>query len=206
MKKNVLILSLFGVLSGTCLYAQEASRVDVFAGYSYLLANPAQNLGSFHNDGGVGNVALNLNDNFGMEFEYGGYYNGNVNKTTDKAKTMTFLVGPRASLGRSREFDPYVHVLFGGVYTSDSKFVAASGVTSSTGGTNVDFSEHSFAMAAGGGLDIRLSRVILFRPIQFDYLLTRLEDLGFSGQPVQARSQHNLRVSAGFVFQFGRQR
>jgi hypothetical protein len=202
MKKNVRALSLLGVLSGSCLAAQEAPRVDVFAGYSYLLANPAQNFGSFHNDGGVGDLALNLNDSLGMEFEFGGYYNGNVNRTGVQARTMTFLVGPRVSLGRSRQFDPYVHVLFGGVFTSDSKLVAANGVTSTPAGS-IDFSERSFALAAGGGLDFRLSRLILFRPIQLDYLLTRLEDLGFSGQPAQARSQHNLRVSVGFVFQFG---
>ncbi len=180
--------------------------MDVFAGYSYLLANPAQSFGSFHNDGGVGSLALNLTDNLGMEFEFGGYYNGNVNGTAVKAQTMTFMVGPRVSLGRSRQFDPYVHVLFGGVFTSDSKVVAANAATSIPGGSNADFSEHSFAMAAGGGLDIRLGRLILFRPLQLDYVLTRLEDLGFSGQPAQARSQHNLRVSVGFLFQFGRPR
>ena len=34
-------------------------------------------------------------------------------------------------------------------------------------------------------------------------LVTRLEDLGFSGQPTHNRNQHTFRVSAGLVFQFG---
>jgi hypothetical protein len=202
MRKELRFLSLSGLLSGACLHAQEAPGVELFAGYSYLWANPAQSTHSFPNDGGVGGLALNINDNFGVEFEFGGYYNGNVNKRAIEAKTITFLVGPRVSLGRSHQFDPYFHILFGGINTSDSKLVAANGATS----TNVEFSERGFAMAAGGGLDIRLNKLIVFRPVQLDYLLTRLEDLGFSGQPAQARNQHNLRICAGFVFQFGRPR
>jgi outer membrane protein OmpA-like peptidoglycan-associated protein len=39
-----------------------------------------------------------------------------------------------------------------------------------------------------------------------DYLMTRLEDFGQSGQPSQNRNQHNLRYAAGLMFTFGGER
>jgi hypothetical protein len=58
-------------------------------------------------------------------------------------------------------------------------------------------------MAIGGGLDIKLGKWFLLRPIQLDYLMTRLEDFGQSGQPSANRNQHNLRYAAGIVFNIG---
>jgi hypothetical protein len=54
-------------------------------------------------------------------------------------------------------------------------------------------------MTAGGGLDIRLSRHITFRPIGIDYYLTRLQNLRTQGDD----NQNNLRYSAGLTFWFG---
>jgi hypothetical protein len=200
MTKNFSGLAL-GLLCGICLRGQDAPNADLFVGYSYLRANPARTAPSFPNDGGVGNLALNLNNYFGVEFEFGGYYDGNVNKSGTEVTSMTYLLGPRLSFGRSNAIDPFFHVLFGGIYTSGSKFVAANGANSTSQSVSVGVSEHNFAMAAGGGVDARLTKVLLFRPIQLDYVLTRLQDLGFSG--LQNRNQHNLRISVGFVFQFG---
>jgi hypothetical protein len=201
MKKKFGFLTL-GLLFGSCLHGQDAPKADVFIGYSYLRANPARS-GSFPNDGGVGALGLNLNNYFGVEFEFGGYYNGNVNKRGVESKSMTYLIGPRVSFGRSKGIDPYFHLLVGGIYVSGTKFVAPSGTNPTSSGTTIGVSEHNFAMATGGGVDIQLTKYLLLRPIQLDYLLTRLEDLGFSGQPTENRNQHNLRASAGLVFQFG---
>jgi hypothetical protein len=48
-----------------------------------------------------------------------------------------------------------------------------------------------------------LVRASWYDPIQFDYVLTRLEDFGLSGLPSENRNQHNLRYAAGVVFNFG---
>lgn len=202
MKIHFSLLTTMGVLSGACLLAQDGSWIDLFTGYSFLRADPAQNIAAFPNDGGVASAGVNFNNNFALEFDFGGYYNGNVNQRGVELKSFTSLLGPRFSFGRSNEVDPFFHVLFGAVSTSGAKFVAANGGTASPG-ARIDASEHNFAMAAGGGVDIRMTKAFLLRPIQLDYVLTRLEDLGFSGQPTQNRNQHNLRVSIGLVFQFG---
>lgn len=47
-------------------------------------------------------------------------------------------------------------------------------------------------MIAGGGLDIPISRHIAIRPIEADYLLTRLPNGGNN-------VENNLRLSAGLV-------
>jgi hypothetical protein len=64
-------------------------------------------------------------------------------------------------------------------------------------------STDAFAMALGGGLDIKLGKWIALRAIQLDYVMTRLEDFGLSGQPSANRNQHHLRFATGFVFNFG---
>jgi opacity protein-like surface antigen len=59
--------------------------------------------------------------------------------------------------------------------------------------------ETGFGMTAGGGLDIKVSKSVSFRPIQLEYFLTRLQNLR-SGTD---NNQHNLRYSAGINFTFG---
>jgi opacity protein-like surface antigen len=60
-------------------------------------------------------------------------------------------------------------------------------------------SQTAFAMTAGGGLDIKLSKHVSFRPVQLEYFLTRLHDY----RSAVDNNQNNLRYSAGFNFTFG---
>ena len=62
--------------------------------------------------------------------------------------------------------------------------------------------ESAFAMAVGGTLDIRLNHHISLRPIQVDYLLTRLGSKTALNQ-YETFSQNNLRYGAGIVFSLG---
>jgi outer membrane protein OmpA-like peptidoglycan-associated protein len=54
-------------------------------------------------------------------------------------------------------------------------------------------------MTAGGGLDIRISKHVSFRPIGVDYYLTRLQNL----RTANDNNQNNIRYSGGFNFWFG---
>jgi hypothetical protein len=53
-------------------------------------------------------------------------------------------------------------------------------------------SQNAFAMIAGGGVDIKLSKHMAFRPIKFDYYQTRFSDLELG-----ANTQKNRRYTAG---------
>jgi hypothetical protein len=69
--------------------------------------------------------------------------------------------------------------------------------------TTVETSHHGFAMAFGGGLDFRISKGILLRPAQVDYVLTHVGDAGYASVTGRDRHQNNLRVSAGILLSFG---
>ena len=198
MKRLLCVLTL-GSMFGLGVYAQ-APKADLFLGYSFLRANSARNIPAFTNNGGLGTFAWNFSDYVAAEFEFGGYHNGNIHDIQFDTTEMTYLFGPRFSAGRHKTVDPYLHTLFGGVHLTTSIPV---GVTGQPPTSRIGASQDAFAMALGGGLDIKLGKHFLLRPIQLDYLMTRLEDFGQSGAPSANRNQHNLRYAAGIGFNFG---
>lgn len=62
-------------------------------------------------------------------------------------------------------------------------------------------SNTGFAMLAGGGLDIKLSKHIAFRPVEADYYLTRVSSL-VTGNTT---NRNNFRYSGGIIFLFEEQ-
>ncbi len=185
--------------------AQDTPKADLFFGYSGYRANAARDFPSFLNHGGLGTLGLNFNPYVAFESEIGGYHNGNINNLNIDSTSMTYLFGPRVSFRRSRRVVPYIHSLFGGVHATSSVpviIVPAPFSTAPETVTRLKNSQDAFAMAVGGGLDIKLSHHVMFRPFQFDYLLTRLQDLGQTG-PSQNRNQHNVRYAGGLIFTFG---
>lgn len=80
----------------------------------------------------------------------------------------TYMFGPVFS-ARSDKVTPFAHALFGGA------------------GTN------AFAMAFGGGVDVKMADKVALRLIQGDWLVLRSE--GFT-------SKKNARISTGIVFRF----
>jgi hypothetical protein len=190
-------------------FGQDVPKADLFLGYSFVRANSAREIPAFTMNGGIGALGVNINKYIGFEFEFGGYHNGNISGVQLDTTTMTYLFGPRFSIGRQRKVDPYFHTLFGGMHltTSIAQQPTAMPVSTSTTTTGRHAaSQDNFAMALGGGLDVRLSHWISFRPIQLDYLMTRFEDFGLSGEPTRNRNQHHLRYAAGFMFTFGGER
>jgi hypothetical protein len=84
---------------------------------------------------------------------------------------------------RHGKITPFAQVLFGGILTS-------SGIENPA-------VQNNFAMTAGGGIDIKLTKLIAIRPVQAEYFLTKIPD-GLNNR------QDNFRFSAGIVFRFGR--
>jgi len=204
--KTIGVLTL-GLTIGLGAYAQDVPKADLFLGYSFLRANSARNIPAFTNNGGLGTIAWNFTNNIAGEAEIGGYHNGNISGIMFDTTEMSYMFGPRFSASRSRTVIPYVHTLFGGIHFTTSVPVtvvpAPVATTPTPTTTRLAASQDNFAMALGGGLDIKLHKSILLRPIQLDYMMTRLEDFGQSGQPSQNRNQHNLRFAAGVAFNFG---
>jgi hypothetical protein len=108
-------------------------------------------------------------------------------------------------------FTPFAQVLFGGVYATSSSQITLLPTTGPVlpGGIVLNpnlpvtarlvASRTGFAMLAGGGLDIKVSKNISFRPIGADYYLTRLPRF-LTGNDTNI---NNFRYSAGVNFLFG---
>ncbi|MCU1338600.1 MAG: hypothetical protein JWO19_4181 [Bryobacterales bacterium] len=184
MRLTLLVSGL--LVSGAFAIAQENATpvVEVGANYSFVRFNSAQGLREFTQNGGSGYVEYNLNRVVGLVADLGGYNNG-----TNEFKTFSYLFGPRFNMRRSR-LNPYVQFLFGGTY---------AWANSTATGPIVPTTQNGFAAAAGGGLDIALTRHIAVKPIQLEYLMSQLPQLGNNTNSIQ----NNLRYSAGVVLRFG---
>ena len=183
--KSKFVVSLFAFLALLAVaaqsQAQDHSKVDVFAGYSYDRWDGAK---KFNLNGGSASVAYNVNSWLSGVADFGGYHNGNVQNTGLDFTLSTYLFGPRISYRRWNRVTPFGEVLFG-----------VERVSTSTATANR--SDNGFAMTAGGGFDLNLARHFSVRPVKVDYLLTRFAAAGAAPQ-----SQKNLRVSTGVVFHF----
>jgi opacity protein-like surface antigen len=186
--KSKLLVSLLAVLfiSAVSAYAQEtAPKFDVFAGYSYLQANPGvSGVNSFHLHGGNGNVGYNVKNWLAGVADFGGYNNGNILGTGASGTLSTYLFGPRVSYRHMRKITPFGQVLFGVAHANTNVFGTAN-------------SQNAFAMSVGGGVDYKLFDHFSIRPVQADYLMTRF-GVGTTG----TQTQNNVRLSTGFVVRF----
>ncbi len=191
MKKLTAFLFLF-LVSGITAFAQDAPRVEIFGGYSYLrteenvpvdglIANPKRDLNGFLVSG-----TYNLTKMIGITGEYSGHFgsapSGIVNNDTN-VNFQTFLFGPTISFAKGSRISPFGRVLLGGARGNVNPPVISS------------INETVFALAAGGGVDVKLTDKFTFRPLVADYLLTRFN----------STNQNNLRLSTGFVVNLGEQ-
>jgi len=120
-----------------------------------------------------------------------------------------FVAGPSFQYAGSRKLEPFARVMAGGANTrfkvSTRRDLAVGSVTSSFQANST-----SFAMGAGGGLDLRIGNgPFRIRLVQIDYVPVFLRDksvqiLGAAGaiEPVnlEGQRQDNVRFSFGFVF------
>jgi len=179
------LLLLLGLLPHAKGQESETSKVDLYAGYSYVRynANPRINgvppSESFGADGITGQAAYNPASRFGIVGELSAYSLSRPGLNT--THQVSYLFGPRVSLGR-RFVTPFLQALFGGVWAEDG--ITLGPVT-------------AFGMTAGGGIDLRVSRYLAVRPVQVEYFMTRFAD-GASYR------QNNLRFGAGIVLRVGR--
>jgi outer membrane protein OmpA-like peptidoglycan-associated protein len=152
--------------------------------------------------GGSTSVAFNVNRYLGLVADFSGFHadkfgpnapptGGVVNASGD---VVTYMFGPRLSF--RHKVTPFVQVLFGGVYASAVTVSGCSGF-----GCTPLPSENALALAAGGGLDLTLSRHVALRLFQAEYLMTRFADR--STNVGQTARQNDLRLSVGLVFRFG---
>ena len=148
--RSRIFVCLLAVLSlcGAAAQAQETpDKVDIFAGYSYVRANPGPNSGdSFSLNGGEASVTYHIRSWVSGVADFGGYHNGDILGSGVDGTLSTYLFGPRFSYRSYHHFTPFAETLFGVAH-------AGAGISGGTLGST----QNSFAMAIGGGVDYRIN-------------------------------------------------
>jgi outer membrane immunogenic protein len=199
MRKLMLIRQvafLLLLLGLTTISPRPALAQSVYSGYSldagvdynYVRTNlPAGGCGCFALNGGNGWVAFNFSRSLGIVGEIASQDASNISSSGADLTLTSFLAGPRYRRTVAGHFAPFVQVLLGGAHAGGSLAPGSSGLPGSA---------NAFAMIAGGGLDIGLTRRIALRAFEADYYLTRFDN-GVNDH------QNNLRIAAGVIIRFG---
>ena len=166
----------------------EHPKFEFFAGYSALGETNSRIIsfgpnagvtGDFEGQGFETSIIRNFNKHFGIKGDFSAHFNNDSSRgpvtacspvcttvTQDfelKTRVYNFLAGPEFKARNSTRFTPFVHALAG--------FAHTSATFTTPGPTHILFvrrNDTSFAMALGGGLDIRASKRVSFRG-QLDY-------------------------------------
>ncbi len=179
-------------------------KVELFLGYSYVRNTP-DSIGNriVHLNGGSTSIAFNLNRHLGFVTDFGDFHASKFGPNAPptggvvdaSGNVFTFMFGPRLSFRRG-PVTPFVQALYGIAHAGAVTLTGCSGI-----GCTPLPSETGFAMAFGGGLDIKIHRHVALRLIQAEYLMTRFVDR--STDAGVTAPQNDVRISAGLVLRFG---
>lgn len=160
-------------------WAEDASKAEIFGGYSYARVGPSSD-----------HIGLNVGGNIGLTFRL----LGALSFAADASKHwgtsggidrgITFLSGGLAySIRAGESFRPFVHALAG---------LARPSATIKVLSISISQTENQFAMLFGGGLDFKFRDHWSARVPQAEYVITKKNGI----------SEHDVRVSAGIVYRF----
>jgi hypothetical protein len=195
------------------LSALAEDRAEVSLDYSYLHFSPTiTGMSSRSFNGGGGGAALYFLKIFGIKGDFMGYGSTSFTRTytnpvvipgrgtipagtyTAQGNMVTYLFGPEIRIPLP-VIKPFGEVLVGGSYTN--AYVNLTKAINANGGTLSTPSQHPFTLAAGGGVDVSVSRRVALRLGEFDYVLTR-----YTNPLTSTNNQNNFRYCGGVIFKF----
>ena len=207
--KKLLLVCVSVLAFSVSAIAQDFSKIDAFAGYSFVrfrsdFKDKGGNAVSTRTNlnGAIGSVAFNTTKSIGIVAEFGGCHYSKITAKQSSgsqslnasATVISYLFGPRISIRKER-ITPFVQALFGGAHSGAITGSGAPPCPTAAACTALS-AGNAFAMAFGGGVDVKAAKHFSLRLGQVDYLLTRFATLSGSGV---RQSQHSFRYSAGVV-------
>ena len=190
-----LMLAVLLVLFVVPSLAQDSHNVDLFGGFQYMHAGSFDGEGDSANTyGWNGSAAFHWSRYLGVAADFSGNYRSeNVQSLglTGRANVhiYTYTFGPVVSWNSFGRVSPFVHALFGVAHLRPTGCVIFSGSPDECGSGSAS----GFAAMVGGGVDVRYSRRLLYRLVQFDRVRLPSE---FGG------TNNNVRALTGLVFRF----
>jgi opacity protein-like surface antigen len=213
ISSTALLLCSALVVSAQSTKPDEYPKVEVFVGYSAFGEANSRGIsfgadretpGDYGtNTGFEASLIRNFGKHFGIKGDFSAHFSdesgrGPITLCTPTCTTVTqdvqlktrvynFLAGPEFKARNSTRFTPFAHAL-GGVAHTSANFTTPG----PTFNLLLKKSDNSFAMALGGGLDIRASERVSFRAMM-DYNPVFVND-SVSG------TRHFVRLSLGVLF------
>lgn len=219
MNRTPLSLFLIVPVVSVGLFAQNASKLELFGGYSYFGAGSNMSATSISLDTANlngWNAAANfgLTPRIGMVADFSGHYgnrdvqlptgsNPSVHPRPGNMHQYTSLFGPEFRVLKNSRVTVNVRALAGIAHLNTFPALLLQPIQSTPlliGNSGAPITEltvaggNGFAASFGGSIDYRINDLLSYRIIQPEYLLTR-----FSGS-----TPPNIRVSTGIVLKFGR--
>ena len=201
-------LIFFLVVTPTALVAaqDQGRKVEVFGGYTYLTIddhksnNPIDHVGSL--DGF--NVAVTgfISKRIGITGDFSAGYQSGTQAVTGgslsyKSRNYGFYVGPHFRFKNTTRVTPFVHALVGASNNRFSYLLTPTSTPASI--SRVSQTSTDFAMALGGGLDVRVHKRVAIRLFQIDYNPVFAPTRPEFGTNTNFRFD-NIRFSSGIVF------
>jgi len=190
--------------------AAEIPGFETYFGFDWVRFNPdTANIRSFSADGGSAQFVYNFSKGIGAAFDVGAVTKDTLQGVFSN-KQSHFLIGPRFGFYNHSRFTPFGEVLFGVANASVSTdilrvptvFPSSSITLPDNISASLTASRTSFAMMAGGGLDIRLTKHLTYRLVDADYFLSRPVSL-LTHENV---NKNNVRLTTGVNFTWGAER
>ncbi len=214
MQTKLLVIVGLLMIAGLSAFADDVPTVEIFGGYSYGNFNPAiSNVARQNGNGWGADLQVNFNKYVAGVADFGGQY-GTVSdiapsipgqRTSTRFRVHEFMFGPRVT-ARVDRIAFFAHALFGAANLRANSFSIPLGAPLGTL-TIPALKETDFAMAYGGGLNVKINKAISLRVAQVDYLPIRNKtNLPLSNQSTLFRGapvwSQNVRIRTGLVFNF----
>jgi hypothetical protein len=175
-----------------------------------LMANSVyERFGGRNCYGGSGSGAVRVNAQLQIVAELGGCLITGFQKY-ESGDSLTYLVGPRWAPRASKRLSPYAQLLLGGrrvtheILNPGLRTLLLGAWNSGTlphyperSAYQIENQANGFAMAAGGGFDVRLNRAMALRVADLEYTHSWLPVVD------QIHASDGVRFSAGLVLRIG---
>jgi hypothetical protein len=195
---------------------RDHTHVELYGGYSFLLLDGFETNNVNFNDALNNKIyfhGADLSATFNFSRYVGAQFDFSIHKRSEgldqfgltgdaDADIQHYLFGVQVK-NNSKDgtwFRPFGHFLVG--FSRQKLDVDSALLIPVTGNNQFSFRQNSFALDAGGGIDVRITGVFSVRPIKLDYVPAFINDFTAFGVTFNRRTQHNLRAGAGLVFHF----